>query len=107
MLFQNGCGPFGCGSGEADLVLPNHAFERVGSIESNNLTMIDDGYAITIFSLFHIVRRHKDGESCTLTQPQYMFPDAAPCLWIKANGRLIEKECLWFVQQTTCNLQTA
>ena len=97
MLFKYGCGLLGCGRGEAYLVLTNLAFERRGSIEGDDLTMVDDSDTITIFSFFHVVSRHKDGETCSLAQSQHMLPDAASCLWIKANGWLIEKECLWFV----------
>src|SRR5947209_6613286 len=104
MLCKNGSGLLGYGGGEAYLVLTDHAFEGRGSIEGNDLTMINDGDAITIFSFFHVVSGHKDGESGTLAQAQHMFPDAAPSLWIKANGWLIEKECLWFVQQTARDL---
>src|SRR5207248_1258945 len=107
MLFKNGSGLLGCGRDEAYLVLTDHAFERSGSIEGDDLTMVDDGDTITIFSFFHVVSGHKDGKSCTLAQSQHVFPDAAPGLWIKANGWLIEKECLWFVQQTARDLQTA
>ena len=97
MLFKHGSGPFGFGRGETYQVLTDHTFERRGSVESNDLTMVDDGDAITIFSFFHVVCRHEDGQSCSLAQAQHMLPDTASCLWIKAYGWLIEKERLWFV----------
>src|SRR2546421_2726098 len=106
MLFKYGSCPFGCGRGQTYQVLTDHTFERRGSIEGDDLTMVDDGDAITIFSFFHVVCRHKDGESRSLAQAQHMLPDAASRLWIKAYGWLIEKERLWFVQQSACNLQT-
>src|SRR5450432_4389209 len=36
-----------------------------------------------------------------------MFPHAAPGLWIKAHGWLIEKQRLWLMQQAACNFQAA
>src|SRR5437588_358565 len=92
MLFKHGSGPFGFGRGETYQVLTDHTFERCGSIESNDLTMVDDGDAITIFSFFHVMCRHEDSESCSLAQAQHMLPDTASCLWIKAYGWLILKD---------------
>src|SRR5947209_14494760 len=69
--------------------------------------MIDDRDPITIFSFFHVVRRHKDGQPGAVAQSQHVFPDAPPRLWVEANSRLIQEKRLWFVQQAASNLQAA
>src|SRR5579859_2318628 len=90
-LLKQRSSSYGVGSSEADLILTNHAFESRRRIDGDDLAVINNGDAIAIFSFFHIVRRHKDGQSSTFAQFQHMFPDATSCLRIKAHGWLIQK----------------
>src|SRR5438105_14826734 len=97
MLFKHGSGPFGFGRGETYQVLTDHTFERRGSVESNDLTMVDDGDAITIFSFFHVVCRHEDGQSCSLVQAQHMLAFTESCWWMMVYGWHVDKERMCFV----------
>ncbi len=83
----------------------HHVFQAFGRIERNDLTVVDNGNAAAIFSLFHIVGRHEDRDPLRFSERIDEVPDRISRLGVKAEGRLVQEQNAGVVEQAPGDLE--
>ncbi len=92
---------------DGDDVATNHRLELVGRAEGHDLAAVDDGDAIAVLSLIHVVRGHEDRDALRVAQLVEVSPDALASLRIKSQRGLVQEQNLWLVKHPPRDLQTA
>ena len=92
---------------EADDVGADHALEGVGGVERHQLPLVDDGDAVAVLGLLHVVSGHEDGDGVLPLQLDYVVPDVLAGLGVEADGRLVEEEDVRVVEHAAGDLEAA
>src|SRR6202050_5413380 len=95
--------------GRADLypVLADGGLQRLRRVDRHDLPVVDDGDAVAVLRLVHVVGGEKDRDVLALLQPVDVLPDGGPGLRVQAHGRLIEEQHPRRVQQAAGDFQPA
>ena len=86
---------------------PIEALERRGRVQGLDLAVVDDGDAVAVLGLVHVVGGHEDGDADLVAQRADVLPDGVARLRVEPDGRLVEEEHLGVVQQPAGDLQPA
>src|SRR5580658_1120356 len=95
--------------GRADLhpVLADGGLQRLRRVDRDDLPVVDDGDAVAVLRLVHIVGGEEDRDVLALLQPVDVLPDGRSRLRVQAHGRLIEEQHPRRVQQAAGDFQPA
>jgi hypothetical protein len=95
--------------GRRDLhpVLADTGLEVLRRVDRDDLPVVDDGDAVAVLRLVHVVRREEDRDVLAPFQVVDVLPDRGPGLGVEANRRLVEEQHAGGVQQAAGDLQAA
>ena len=79
--------------------------EVVRGVEGNDLAMVDDGDAVAVLSLVHVVGREEDGEVLLTAEIANILPDAVAGLRIESQRRLVEEQHSREMYEAPCDLK--
>src|SRR5258706_3242347 len=75
-------------------------------VERDDRSVVDDGDAIAVLGLLHIVRRHEHRDAFLEAELHEVLPDVAARLRIETDRRFVEKKNLGMVKQAARDLET-
>ena len=84
---------------------PISRFRRRRRVQRLDLAVVDDGDAVAVLGLVHVVRGHEDGDADLVAQPADVAPDGVARLRVEADRRLVEEQHRRMVQQAAGDLQ--
>ena len=85
--------------------LPTLAFRASGRVDGHDPALIDDGDAVAVLGLVHVVGREEDGDVLAGLELVDVVPDRRAGLGVESDGWLVEEEHAWRVQQPPGDLQ--
>ena len=85
--------------------MPTLGLERLGRVEHDDRALVDDGDAVAVLGLVHVVGGHEDRDVLALLELADVAPDRAARLRVEADGGLVEEQHARRVQQAARDLQ--
>ena len=95
------------GHGDLHPVLADAGLEVLRRVDRHDLPVVDDGDAVAVLRLVHVVRGEENGDVLALLEVVDVLPDGRPGLRVESHGRLVEEQHAGRVQQSAGDLQPA
>ena len=92
-------------AGDDDLVAADEPFEDGRRVEGLDFAVVDDGDAIAVLGLFHVVGGHENGDADLVAQPADVAPHGVARLRVEAGRRFVEEQDGRVMQQAAGDLQ--
>ena len=99
--------PLIVGGHQMDDVAVHHLLESRGRVQRDDPAVVDDGDAVAVLRLFHVVGRHEDGDLLFFPERVDEVPDGVPRLRVEAQGRLVQEQHAGIVEEPPGDLEPA
>src|SRR5215211_2056095 len=93
--------------GDLDPVLADAGLQRRRGVEGDDPALVDDGDAVAVLGLVHVVGGDEHGDLLAAVQLLQVVPDRGPGLGVEADGRLIQEQHPGRVQQPPGDLEAS
>jgi len=105
-------GEAGCGHGvvrrsELNRVGSHEALEFVWRVEGDDRALVDDGDAVGVLGLIHVMGGEEDRDPLVAAEPEDVLPHERPGLWVEADRRLVKEQYGRGVQHPPGDLESA
>src|SRR6266542_5375038 len=92
---------------QGDAVLADARLQLVGRALHHDGAVVDDGDAVAVLRLVHVVGGEEHGDRLTPPQLVQVGPDLAAGLRVEPDGGLVQEQQPWGVEQAARDLQAA
>src|SRR4029453_2866575 len=102
---QLGDGPGVVVTGDLHPVLADAGLEGGRGVQGDDVALVDDGDAVAVLGLVHVVGGDEHGDLLAAVQLLQVVPDGGAGLGVQPDGRLVQEQHPWGVQQAPGDLQ--